>query len=52
MPAHFALTAIPVQAGRHRLRLESRAPAFRGGWFLTALSALAACSAAAAVNRR
>lgn len=52
MPAHYALTAIPVQAGRHRLRLENRAPGFRGGWILTALSALAACSAAAAANRR
>ena len=38
MPANYALRAIPLDAGRHRLRLEYAPAAFRIGLIISALA--------------
>jgi hypothetical protein len=51
MPADYALRAVPLAAGRHRLRLEYAPSGFRIGLAVSALAWLAWAGAAAAVIR-
>jgi hypothetical protein len=52
MPANYALRAIPLEAGKHRLRLEYAPAAFRIGLAVSALAWLAWLAAAALLWRR
>jgi hypothetical protein len=47
MPANYALRAVPLERGRHRLRLEYAPPAFRTGLLLSAAAWAAWLGAAA-----
>ena len=52
MPANYALRGIPLQAGKHRLRLEYAPAAFRIGAIVSLLAALAWLAAALLLWRR
>jgi len=52
MPANYALRAIPLQAGKHHLRLEYAPSAFRIGLIVSALAWLAWAAAALLLRRR
>ena len=52
MPANYALRAIPLEAGKHHLRLEYAPAAFRIGLIVSALASLAWAAAALLLWRR
>jgi len=52
MPANYALRAIPLEAGKHHLRLEYAPAAFRIGLLVSALAWLAWAAAALLLWRR
>ena len=52
MPANYALRAVPLEAGKHHLRLEYAPAAFRIGLIVSALASLAWAAAALLLWRR
>ena len=52
MPANHALRAIPLEGGKHRLRLEYAPPAFRAGALVSVLAWLAWAAYAGVLWRR
>ncbi len=52
LPANVALRAVPLAAGRHRLRLEYAPPGFRAGRIVSLAALLAWTSAAVMIARR
>ena len=52
MPANYALRGIPLEAGKHRLRLEYAPEAFRIGALISALAWLAWAACAGVLWRR